>query len=281
MPKLSIITVNLNNAKGLEKTIRSVINQTFADFEYIVIDGGSTDESLEKIKTFSETLTYWVSEKDSGIYEAMNRGIIRATGEYCLFLNSGDYLFSPAILTKVFSLNLWEDIISGAVITYSDLYPKKYFQSTITESEITLSDLFEGSLNHQATFIKRSLFDRYGLYENKYRIISDWIFTIKTIILNNVSFRYLDLAITYYNVDGRSASVSEYFIKENLPALKEIFPARILSDYEKGYVHTVKRMRKYFLFWTIFRLLNLCTIRYDNISRRLKERSQLKKLIGE
>jgi len=281
MPNLSIITVNLNDAKGLVKTIQSVINQTFKNFEYIVIDGGSTDESLEKINSFSESFAYWVSEKDNGIYDAMNKGIRRAVGDYCLFLNSGDYLNGPGILSEIFSQSLSEDIISGAVIAYSDHSPKKYIQPGIISSEITLSDLFEGSLNHQATLIKRSLFDKYGLYEEKFSIISDWIFTIKTIIFNNVSFRYLDVPITYYNVDGKSASVSDYYSKENFPALKELIPVRILSDYETGYVHTVKRMKKYILFWAIFRLLNLCTIKYDRISRRLIERRKLKRHISE
>lgn len=281
MPKLSIITVSLNDAKGLRKTIQSVISQTYKDFEYIVIDGGSTDDSQTVLKAFSENIAYSISEKDNGIYDAMNKGIARAVGDYCLFLNSGDYLVGPDILSEIFSHIITEDVISGAVIFYSDLSPKKHYHSNITSSEITLSDLFEGSLNHQATLIKRSLFVKYGLYEKKFRIISDWIFTINTIIFNNVSFRYLDIPIAYYNVDGKSAPVSDYYGKENLPALKELIPQRILSDYETGYIHTVKRIKKYLLFWTLFRFLNLCTIKYDNISKRIKERRKLKMYVGE
>ena len=98
--KLSIITVNLNNAVGLKKTICSVINQTFLDIEYIIIDGGSLDGSLEIIKEYEKKITYWVSEPDSGIYNAMNKGIMHANGEYLQFLNSGDWLVNDSIIEK-------------------------------------------------------------------------------------------------------------------------------------------------------------------------------------
>ncbi|MDR2910496.1 MAG: glycosyltransferase [Bacteroidales bacterium] len=92
--KLSIITINLNNVAGLQKTIESVVKQTFTDYEYIVIDGGSTDGSADIIKQHANKITYWVSEPDKGIYNAMNKGIRVAKGEYCLFLNSGDWLIN-------------------------------------------------------------------------------------------------------------------------------------------------------------------------------------------
>jgi glycosyltransferase involved in cell wall biosynthesis len=93
MPKLSIITINYNNLEGLQRTVESVVNQTWQEFEYIVIDGGSTDGSADFIESQSETIDYWVSEPDKGIYNAMNKGIAKASGEYLLFLNSGDHLF--------------------------------------------------------------------------------------------------------------------------------------------------------------------------------------------
>ena len=101
MPKLSIITINLNNAEGLRKTIPSVISQTYCDFEYIVIDGGSTDGSVDVIKKYADKLSYWVSEPDAGIYNAMNKGIRKAGGEYCQFLNSGDWLVAPDVTERM------------------------------------------------------------------------------------------------------------------------------------------------------------------------------------
>ena len=99
--KLSVITINLNDAEGLQKTLRSVWErQSFTDFEHIVIDGASTDGSVEVIKKYADKLAYWVSEPDKGIYSAMNKGIVRARGEYLLFINSGDWL-ADDVLAKV------------------------------------------------------------------------------------------------------------------------------------------------------------------------------------
>jgi glycosyltransferase involved in cell wall biosynthesis len=113
MLKLSIITVNLNNAAGLRKTIESVRAQTFKDFEHIIIDGDSTDESVAVIKKFEDGFSYWVSEPDGGIYQGMNKGTRVAKGEYCLYLNSGDYLYNSKVLEKVFKEKFSEDLVYG------------------------------------------------------------------------------------------------------------------------------------------------------------------------
>ena len=112
-PNLSIITINRNNAAGLRKTIESVVSQTYTDFDYIIIDGASTDESVDVIKEYADRITYWVSEPDTGIYNAMNKGILKANGEYCLFLNSGDWLYDNDVLNDVFSISPTEDIVYG------------------------------------------------------------------------------------------------------------------------------------------------------------------------
>src|SRR5690348_5936351 len=113
MPRLSLITINLNDLQGLRKTLDSIFTQTFTDYEYIIIDGGSTDGSLEEIKKSQDKLVYWTSEKDEGIYNAMNKGIVKAKGEYTLFMNSGDYLYSEDTLNKVFENANNEDLIYG------------------------------------------------------------------------------------------------------------------------------------------------------------------------
>ena len=125
MPKLSVITINFNNAIGLEKTIKSVIEQKFTDFEFVIIDGDSSDGSKEIIKKYSNKISYWVSEKDKGIYNAQNKGIERAIGEYCLFLNSGDYLVDTTVFQTVFSEKRTQDIIYGDMITVYELERKR------------------------------------------------------------------------------------------------------------------------------------------------------------
>src|SRR5690554_2808646 len=122
--KLSVITVNLNNAAGLSKTLESVASQTFTNYEHIIIDGGSTDGSVDIIKDYERKFNgapghlYWVSEPDKGIYNAMNKGIKVASGEYCNFLNSGDYYISAPTLSTIFDHNPNSDILYGdALIT--------------------------------------------------------------------------------------------------------------------------------------------------------------------
>ena len=114
--KLSIITINYNNAIGLKKTIESLIEQSYQEYEYIVIDGGSDDGSKEVIWESLRYVSSWCSEKDTGVYNAMNKGIMRATGEYLLFLNSGDYLYDSTVLEDVTSTLSGEDIIYGDLL---------------------------------------------------------------------------------------------------------------------------------------------------------------------
>ncbi|WP_302015691.1 glycosyltransferase family 2 protein, partial [uncultured Akkermansia sp.] len=116
-PRFSIITINLNNREGLRKTILSVLEQKCRDFEYIVIDGASTDGSIDVIREYEHSITSWISEKDSGIYNAMNKGLARAGGEYIYFLNSGDFFYSPHVLSEIHGMDTVFDILCGRVMT--------------------------------------------------------------------------------------------------------------------------------------------------------------------
>ena len=158
MQKLSIITVNLNNAIGLRKTIESVVNQTFTDFEYIIIDGGSTDGSVDVIREYSEKITYWVNEPDKGIYNAMNKGIKIAKGEYLQFLNSGDFLIDNRVLKSIFDLERNEDVLYGEAVLGDNLEKKIKFPPSpkIIDHEY----FWTNTLTHQSTLIKRTLFNR-------------------------------------------------------------------------------------------------------------------------
>ena len=168
--KISVITINYNNINGLRQTIDSVINQTCKDFEYLIIDGGSEDGSIDILKEYAQSITYWVSERDSGIYNAMNKGIERAQGEYCIFMNSGDYFYNNNVLDSVLSM------LNGA-----DFYTGKYQAIRSNEAPIiqnppqyvNLAFLLKGTLCHQATFIKTSLL-KYRPYNESYKIVSDW-----------------------------------------------------------------------------------------------------------
>jgi glycosyltransferase involved in cell wall biosynthesis len=201
--KLSIITINKNNADGLRKTIKSVVSQTFKNFEFIVIDGASTDESVNIINEYSKHITYSVSEPDEGIYYAMNKGIKAASGEYCLFLNSGDYLISNSALKKAFSYDFFEDIVYGNVIIENILKQKMH---RICNSSLSILNIvgMSGTLvtNHQSSFIKLNLFSRFGLYRTDLSISSDQDFFIKTIFEYGVTYRYIPVTFSVHGVTG-------------------------------------------------------------------------------
>lgn len=224
--KLSIITVNLNNADGLRKTIESVVNQTSHDFEYIVVDGASTDGSVDVIEQYSGKISYWISEPDAGIYQAMNKGILKAQGEYCLFLNAGDYLCTPSVIREIFDFNFEDEIIYGNIVNIKN--HKRTVGKGIANSEIGLYDLIYNRINHQACFIKRNLFLRFGLYSEKYTIASDWKFFLDTIITGNVTVRYVDKEISYFDQEGISSLNRSKAYEETMYILNKTIPSRIL-----------------------------------------------------
>ena len=219
--RFSIITINFNNKDGLKRTINSVLCQTCIDYEFIIIDGGSTDGSVEVIKENESQITYWVSEKDNGVYHAMNKGVAQAHGDYCIFMNSGDCFHSPDALSSV--LNYQEDIICGQVSTF----PSGHHKPTIS-----LVDLLRISLPHQAMFIKRDLLIKHP-YDEEYKILSDWKFCIENLVIDNCSFRNIEVVIADYESGGISSNSNGLLAKERADILRELFPARILVDYER------------------------------------------------
>lgn len=219
--KLSIITVNLNNRDGLKRTIDSVVAQTFTDFEWIVIDGGSTDGSKELIEQYANYFVYWVSEPDKGIYNAMNKGIAHAKGEWLLFLNSGDCLYENSTLEKVFSSNHICDIIYGNAIVQID--GKDIFRKY--PEQLSLSYLIKHPINHQASFYKRSLYKNH-LFDERYVIISDYIYLLE-LALRDKRFEYIDLIIAYS--EGGGISSTRIGVDES-NSTKSIIPTLIQKD---------------------------------------------------
>lgn len=212
MKKLSIITINFNDFKGLQKTIESVINQTYLDYEFIIIDGGSSDDSKSIIEKYQSKITYWVSEKDNGIYNAMNKGILKAHGEYCLFLNSGDYLFNATVLENVFSNKSDADIIYGNMqIDWGN----DNLKIGKMPQKITFEHIYLDTLWHPVSFIKRNLFEKYGMYNELYKIVADYDFFFKVIVMHSVSMQHVDLVISSYNINGLSSLPENKILEKN------------------------------------------------------------------
>jgi len=220
--KLSIITVNFNNLQGLKNTVESVINQTFHDYEYIIIDGGSADGSIEYIYEMQEHFKYFKCESDSGIYNAMNKGILKANGKYLLFLNSGDILLKSNILENIIGfLNTDFDIYYGnQIISEVDgtLNQYKY------PSKLFFSFFFNSSLPHQATLIKSDLFKIHGLYDEKYKIVSDWKFFFHLIVYKKVTYKYIDIDICLFEQGGLNYSQRKLGVMEREEIFRQEYP---------------------------------------------------------
>ena len=243
MTKLSIITINRNNVVGLRKTMESVFSQIYRDFEYIVVDGASDDGSVEVVKEFEQKMNpslqggdgvgffTWISEPDTGIYNAMNKGIKKAAGVYCLFLNSGDFLITPDVLERVFAQQIDADIIN-ARCNVSD--NGKVTWTSPYLPQVSLKDLYFVGLPHQSTFIRRSLFEKYGLYREDFRYNSDIDFWYKSIILGDATTQGVDVVTTDYNLDGQSSkdALTDVYKKEMKEILSQGFLPKVLQDYD-------------------------------------------------
>jgi glycosyltransferase involved in cell wall biosynthesis len=240
MPLLSVITVNLNNVSGLKKTIDSVLSQVFTDLEFIIVDGASVDESIDIIKSYSDKISFWTSEKDTGIFNAMNKGIRKATGEYLIFLNSGDYFYDETVLDKIFKSDLQDsEIIFGdTLFQYNDA---KLLRKNAVE-KLTFEYLIEDDINHQSCFIKRSLFDKFGLYDESLKIAADHKFFLNVLILHNTSYKYFNTVISVYNMHGISAADVGFQLSERNAVQHDLFPD-LIYDLYKSYKELVQEKK--------------------------------------
>ena len=218
----SIITINYNNCEGLRRTIESVVAQTCRDFEYIVIDGGSTDGSVDVIKRYAQQIDYWVSEPDKGIYNAMNKGVAQAHGEYCLFMNSGDMFHDKKVVELLHRFADKSDIIYGnafrvdRVVEYPD--------------EITGFYMFNNAICHQSVLIRRDLLVQKP-YEEDYKIVADWKHMFALLILQGASYRHVNITVCDYDTNGISTENWAQVLEEREKALKDMLPKRIYDDY--------------------------------------------------
>ena len=244
--KYSIITVNFNNKEGLRKTIESVIHQTFRDFEFIIIDGGSTDGSVDVLKEYDSLIDFWVSEPDGGIYQGMNKGIKKATGEYLNFMNSGDCFYSKEILEKVSSYHSNTDFIVGKDYHYNNETHQGHV--SIQPPRTTMIHFFVATLDHQSSFIKRELFTN-SLYDESHRLVSDWIFFTEKIVKEGKQVQFIPDIICRREEGGLSEQQREKNKKEINEYLHQFLPYGVYHDYA-----TLAKLDK----TTLYRLFCIC-----------------------
>lgn len=267
--KLSVITINYNNASGLQKTMESVMNQTSSDFEYIVVDGASKDGSLEVIRKF-ESLKLnvnlrWISEADKGIYDAMNKGILMAKGEYVQFVNSSDCFVNETVIDRMLKELNRKSEKNVVQILYGNMIkqlPDRIFRDRcFNGEEITLLGMYSATLNHSPVFIKRILFDQFGLYDDKLKIVSDWKWYTQVIIQGGVKPDYVDIDVINFDMTGISSTNLDLTNREKMLEMNKMFPETILKDYARWAFHIdqIKRLQRhkwaYNCIWILERFL--------------------------
>lgn len=326
--KLSIITINYNNAEGLRKTLASVASQTYAEIEHIIIDGGSSDNSVEVIREYESSLALspyrliasrlkWLSEKDRGIYNAMNKGLEIALGrrvvtddhtslsiansqspiaqtDYIQILNSGDILAAPDVTERMMAA--LQNKIKQQHQQHNINNPSVVEQHTTTASEkITSSPyqnspaifygnmikeypdgrrvkdtcgggdytpesflyFYKGTLNHDCAYIRRDLFEKYGLYNEHMKICSDWEWYVRAIVLGGERTVYTNIDVTVFDMMGVSESGGKnraLIQQERRDYLASILPASVLRDYDKYAfpIEQYQRLKKYHLWGCVY-----------------------------
>lgn len=260
--QLSVITICYNE-KNIERTLKSIVGQSCRDFEWIVIDGGSTDGTLEIIKRYKNDIDILVSETDKGIYNAMNKGIKMAKGKYLNFMNGGDEFVDEKVIEEFYAFAGQfdeEDVIYG---NFNLIAPDGKISDISFPCCINRTFFYDNTINHQSAFIKRELFDKFGLYDENYKIAADWA---KWCIFANhhCRFKHWERKIAKFYADGISATQKDrlnaekeiiqntFYQKEERMAIKKQFfcqyivllfgkmPLLTISDKRAGYVRKYK-----------------------------------------
>lgn len=282
--KVSIVTINYNNVEGLKKTLSSVVEQSYRDIEHIIIDGGSTDGSVDAIKeyvadnpkreSFFKHTVNWVSEHDNGIYNAMNKGIEIALGrrivnsfnrseqgedknkvvpDYIQILNSGDIFAASDVVERMVA-----EIENAEYpeLLYGNMIKKDYTTGKILgksrEVEYSLRQYYASTMNHDCCYFRRDLFETYGLYDENLKIVSDWKWFLQAIGLGHVKPVYVDIDVTIFDASGISETNLALRNQERRQVLEELLPPAILADHDKYAFPTtqIDRLKKYHL-WSL------------------------------
>lgn len=304
--KLTIITINRNNAAGLRKTIESVLAQTSNDFEYIIVDGaapqppqGGAESDTEVLQSFIKDINAtangftnctwksangeiaggFYSEPDSGIYNAMNKGIRMAKGEYLHFLNSGDWLVDEFVVEKMIrevsdlppvkgakelgNETMPIDILVGNKITVRPDGKVRYGRNDT--SPVTALTFYRGTIEHTSAYIRRALFDVVGMYDESLRIVSDYKWYFEAVMQHNAHVKFVDIYVSYFDNTGISSTNLALDKQERRQVLKTLLPAPVLADYDRYHlaIDQHKRLRRYPAIYKFFYLVERVLFKFD------------------
>lgn len=261
--KLSIVTINYNNAEGLRRTLASVMAQTCHEIEHVIVDGASADESVNIIHEYEALNTSsknplsikWCSEPDGGIYNAMNKGIKQASGDYIQILNSGDILASNDVVEKMLAAI---ETNKNPDFLYGNMEKKDYSTGKIIGKsqniEYSLRQYYSSTINHDCCYISKSLYEKYGLYDESLKIVSDWKWFLQAIGMGDVRPVYVDIDVTIFDASGISETNMELREEERRRVLEETLPSAVLNDYNSHAfdMEQMDRLRRHKMYWLAY-----------------------------
>lgn len=233
MKKVSIITICYNEPY-LEKTCESIVNQIWQDFEWVVVDGGSNQETLNKFEKYKSRIDKFISEPDNGIYDACNKGINLATGEYVIFMNAGDSFYSPEVLNNIFvNHNYNSGVLYGDTVMVDNKLKQSKKHCAKIPHEISKNYFYTSNICTQSIFVKKELFYKYGLHNLKYKILGDLDRNL-AFISNGEKFEYIPEIVSYYDRNGISSipNTLNKRLCEQKEIIKTYFDNEEISFYE-------------------------------------------------
>jgi glycosyltransferase involved in cell wall biosynthesis len=239
-PLISIVTVVFNAEKVLEATLRSAVSQTYKHIELVIIDGGSKDNSVAIANQFSPYIGYLVSEPDKGIYDAMNKGIQAAKGEWIYFLNAGDAFYHENVLMEIFQKDQGNaEFLYGKVQTINEPTGINY----INGGHVNINRFYNGfPICHQATFTRKSAFDRIGLYDLRYRLVADHQWFVRFFKDAPDKAVFMDIVVAYYDIQGTSYHKRMQSQQELIHYGNELFPFWVRIVNVLGYPFTYTKV---------------------------------------
>lgn len=268
---ISVITISYNAVSCIERTIRSVIGQTYEDFEYIVVDGGSDDGTVDVIERYSGCICKYVSERDSGIYEAMNKGVRMASGEFCIFMNAGDMFINHDVLAAAAPLLDHEfSIIMGNQVFLSQ--DGSFLHYGKSWSEVTSGRLFYDSLYHQASFIRRKDLLNFP-YDENLHLVSDWKEALLFFIREGLKYKSIDVDVDFFFCGGLTFTAEKQRLMENEIVRKEFYTPGEIEKY------TLARI-SYKRFWNLRRYVNALADRLYQLHKRLEWNNTIKRKLA-
>jgi glycosyltransferase involved in cell wall biosynthesis len=228
-PLVSIITAVYNGNATLDKTIKSVINQDYSQIEYLIIDGGSNDGTIETLKNFDDSIDYWVSEPDKGVYDAFNKGIDLANGEWLYFIGASDSFIDNHVLQRIFSKTYKSKLLYGDVMWGET--------GIVYDGKFDKIKLYNQNICQQAIFYNRELFHTIGKFDLRYPLAADWVFNIRAFAVKVSCPAYINTKVANYSLEGMSTNVwDQVFLSERDYLFKKYFGYYIYSRSRLGMI---------------------------------------------